>query len=161
MATLIQLKQIESSSFLIQAAELAATFTQSVKDVINIVGTVSSSAQLTSSLDLRYALSGTVGGGGGDWSTITGIPQGIISASTQLDGSTLRNITISTTDADHYSLIVSGAIGVVDATDLSGSIDGDLDTTVPAQIYLTGYPLPTDPAVSGSSEANIIDQGEW
>jgi hypothetical protein len=160
MATLIQLKQIESSSFIIQAVQFAETFTQSVTNVINDIGLFSASAQLTSALDLRYALSGTVGGGG-DWSTITGIPEGIISSSTQLDGTTLRNITISTTDADHYSLIVSGAIGVVDATDLSGSIDGDEDTTVPAQIYLTGQPLPVDPAISGSSEANIIDQGEW
>lgn len=160
MATLIQLKQIESSSFIVQAVEFAATFTESVTNVINDIGLISASTQLTSALDLRYALSGTVGGGG-DWSTITGIPQGIISSSTQLDGTTLRNITISTTDADHYSLIVSGAIGVVDATGLSGSIDGDEDTTVPAQIYLTGQPLPIDPAISGSSEANIIDQGEW
>lgn len=185
MASLIQLKQIESSSALIAAADIGADFSQSVIDIVtsNVqailpAGVISSSAQLTQSFDERYILSGSitqttweniVGKPSGlvssssqiTYSDISGIPSGIISGASQLDGATLRNITITTSNADGYSLIVSGAIGVVDATNLSGSIDGDEDTVVPAQIYLTGNPLPIDPAISGSAEANIIDQGEW
>lgn len=84
-----------------------------------------------------------------------------------LDGETIRdltlvNTTITTDTADKYSLVVSGAIVVVDATNLSGSSDGDIDTVVPGQIYLvSGSVPPTDPYVSGSEQSNIIDQGEW
>ncbi len=89
------------------------------------------------------------------------LPSGIISASSQLDGSTLKNITISTRDADSYSLIVSGAMGVVDANNLPYGVNAD-DTNVPAQIYLAGgNVLPADPSSSGSADANIIDQGEF
>lgn len=166
MASLIQLKQIESSSALIAAADVGADFSQSVIDIVtsNVqailpTGVISSSAQLTQSFDQRYTLSGSITQT--TWENIVGKPTGIISGASQLDGATLRNITITTDNADMYSLIVSGAIGVVNATGLSGSLDGDDDTVVPAQIYLTGYPLPIDPAISGSAEANIIDQGEW
>jgi hypothetical protein len=87
---------------------------------------------------------------------------GLISSSTQLDGTIINNLTIATTNADGYSLVISGAMVVVDATGLSGSVDGDLDTSVPAQIYLvSGSTPPTDPYVSGSQQSNIIDQGEW
>ena len=159
MSTLIQLKQIESSSLLIQAAAIAQTFTESVTSVVDYIGVISASSQLTGAYDLRYALSGTIGTS--DWSSITGIPQGLISSSTQLDGTTLKNITISTADADSYSLIVSGAMGVVDANNLPYGPNSD-DTNVPAQIYLAGGTvLPADPSVSGSPDANIIDQGEW
>lgn len=90
------------------------------------------------------------------------LPDGVISGSTQLDGTTINNLTIGTTNADGYSLVISGAVAVVDATGLTGSIDGDLDTTVPGQIYLvSGSVAPTDPYVSGSEQSNIIDQGEW
>jgi hypothetical protein len=90
------------------------------------------------------------------------LPTGVISGSTQLDGTTIKNLTISTTNADKYSLVISGAVAVVDATGLTGSIDGDIDTRVPAQIYLvSGSVPPTDPYVSGSEQSNIIDQGEW
>ncbi len=140
MATLIQIKQIESSSFLIQAAVLAQTFTESVTAVVDYIGVVSASSQLTGAYDLRYALSGTVGGGASDWNNLTGIPQGLISSSAQLDGTTLKNITISTADADSYSLIVSGAMGVVDANNLPEGPNAD-DTNVPAQIYLKPRPL--------------------
>jgi hypothetical protein len=78
-----------------------------------------------------------------------------------LDGSTLKNITMSTRDADSYSLIISGAMGVVDANNLPYGINAD-DTNVPAQIYLAGgNVLPADPSSSGSADANIIDQGEF
>ena len=90
------------------------------------------------------------------------LPDGVISSSVQLDGSTIKNLTISTENADRYSLVVSGAMAVVDATNLSGTDDFENDTTVPGQIYLvTGSVPPTDPYVSGSAQSNIIDQGEW
>ena len=90
------------------------------------------------------------------------LPDGVISGSTQLDGTTIKNLTIATTNADGYSLVISGAVAVVDATNLTGSVDNDLDTTVPGQIYLvSGSVAPNDPYVSGSEQSNIIDQGEW
>ena len=90
------------------------------------------------------------------------LPEGVISSSAQLDGTTIKNLTISTENADGYSLIVSGAMAVVNATGLTGSIDGENDTVVPGQIYLvTGSVPPADPYVSGSPQSNIIDQGEW
>lgn len=79
-----------------------------------------------------------------------------------LNGATLKNITITTNNADQYSLIVSGAIAIVDAKGLSGSFDAENDTSVPAQIYLvSGSNAPSDPIISGSLQANIIDLGEW
>jgi hypothetical protein len=90
------------------------------------------------------------------------LPDGVISGSTQLDGTTIKNLTIGTTNADGYSLVISGAMAVVNATGLTGSVDNDLDTTVPGQIYLvSGSVAPNDPYVSGSEQSNIIDQGEW
>ena len=90
------------------------------------------------------------------------LPDGVISGSTQLDGTTINNLTIGTTNADGYSLVISGAMAVVNATGLTGSVDGDLDVTVPGQIYLVSGSLPpNDPYVSGSEQSNIIDQGEW
>jgi hypothetical protein len=89
------------------------------------------------------------------------LPDGLISGSSQLDGSTFKNITISTRDADSYSLIISGAMGVVDANNLPYGPNAD-DTNVPAQIYLAGGSvLPADPSTSGSADANVIDQGEF
>lgn len=89
------------------------------------------------------------------------LPSGVISGSTQLDGSTIKNLVISTRDADSYSLIISGAMGVVDANNLPQGPNAD-DTNVPAQIYLAGGTvLPADPSESGSADANVIDQGEF
>jgi hypothetical protein len=131
MANLIRLKQIESSSLLATASVLGTDFSQSVIDVI------------TSEV-------------------VAVLPDGIISSSAQLDGSTIKNLIISTQNADGYSLVVSGAMAVVDANGLTGSVDGEDDISVPAQIYLvSGSVPPTDPYVSGSSQSNIIDQGEW
>ena len=86
-----------------------------------------------------------------------------------VDGMTLKNVTmehltIVPSDADSYSLIVSGAIAVVDATNLTGSLDGELDTEVPAQLWIngqTGSVAPTDPYVNNEPQSNVIDQGEW
>lgn len=90
------------------------------------------------------------------------LPDNVITSSAQLDGTTIRNLTISTTNADQYSLVISGAAAVVDATGLTGSLDGENDDRVPGQIYLvSGTIAPTDPYVSGSPQSNIIDQGEW
>jgi hypothetical protein len=88
------------------------------------------------------------------------LPEGVISSSAQLDGSTLRNITIAPMNSDGYSLIVSGALGVVDATNLSEGGFGDLDSTVPGQISVNGQ-LPADPSTNNTPLANVIDQGEW
>jgi hypothetical protein len=88
------------------------------------------------------------------------LPEGVISSSAQLDGTTLRNITIAPIDSDGYSLIVSGALGVVDATNLSEGGFGDLDSTVPGQISVNGQ-LPPDPSTNNIPLANVIDQGEW
>lgn len=88
------------------------------------------------------------------------LPDGVISSSAQLDGSTLRNITIAPISSDGYSLIVSGALGVVDATNLSEGGFGDLDSTVPGQISVNGQ-LPADPSTNNTPLANVIDQGEW
>ena len=118
MASLIQLKQIESSSALITAAEIGGDFSQSVIDIVTTnvqailpTGVISSSAQLTASFDERYVVSGSITQT--NWDNIVGKPTGIISGASQLDGATLKNITITTDNADMYSLIVSGAIGVV------------------------------------------------
>jgi hypothetical protein len=88
------------------------------------------------------------------------LPTGVISSSAQLDGSTFKNITISTENSDKYSLIVSGAIAVVGASNLSASLDGG--TKVNPQIYMvSGSNAPLDPMISGSSQSNIIDLGEY
>lgn len=169
MANLIRLKQIESGSSLQTAADVGSDFTQSVIDIVvnNIEvllpdGVVSGSSQLTASLDDRYVLSGSLTNT--TWDNIQGIPSGIISSSTQLDGTTLRNITIAPIDADGYSLTISGAVAIVDATNLSGGIDLDEDTTVPAQLWInnvSGTTPPPDPSIDGIAQSNEIDLGEW
>jgi hypothetical protein len=88
------------------------------------------------------------------------LPEGVISSSAQLNGTTLKNITIAPLNSDGYSLIVSGALGVVDATNLSEGGFGDLDSTVPGQISVNGQ-LPADPSTNNTPLANVIDQGEW
>jgi len=88
------------------------------------------------------------------------LPEGLISSSAQLNGTTLRNITIAPLNSDGYSLIVSGALGVVDATNLSEGGFGDFDSTVPGQISVNGQ-LPADPSTNNTPLANVIDQGEW
>lgn len=88
------------------------------------------------------------------------LPAGVVSSSAQLDGSTFKNITISTENSDKYSLIVSGAVAIVGASNLSTSFDGG--TTVNPQIYMvSGSTAPLDPMISGSSQSNTIDLGEY
>ncbi len=81
-----------------------------------------------------------------------------------LDGGVIKNLTITTGTDDQYSLIVSGAIAVVNATayDISSSIDAEPGTTVPAMIWLNqSASAPSDPIVTGSLQANIIDLGDF
>jgi hypothetical protein len=89
------------------------------------------------------------------------LPDGVISSSAQLDGSTLKDITFIPKDSDSYSLIVSGAIAIVNATNLSDGGFGDNDSTVPAQIWLNGQTAPTDPSSNNQPLSNQIDMGEW
>jgi hypothetical protein len=92
---------------------------------------------------------------------------GVISSSAQLDGSTLRNITIAPINSDGYSLIVSGAVAVVNATGLPEGGFGDTDSTVPAQIWLDGNQSntasvpPVDPSTDNQPNSNQIDMGEF
>jgi hypothetical protein len=147
MANLIRLKQIESSS----AIQTAAIVGADTASVINNVVSESAASILSASI-INVVVNNIA----------AVFPDGVISGSSQLDGSTIKNLTISTENADRYSLVVSGAMAVVDATNLSGTDDFENDVIVPGQIYLvTGSVPPTDPYVSGSSQSNIIDQGEW
>jgi hypothetical protein len=147
MANLIRLKQIESSSALNTAAIVGTDFSTSVNNV------VSESIETTFSASIVQIITNNVA---------AILPNNVISSSSQLDGSTIKNLIISTQTADQYSLILSGAIAIVDATNLTGSIDEEDDKTVPGQIFLvTGSTPPSDPFVSGSKKSNIIDQGEW
>jgi len=145
MANLIRLKQIESGSALQVSAEVGADFSASVNDI------VSQSIQTTFSASIVQIITNNVG---------AVLPDGVISSSAQLDGTTFRNITIAPINSDGYSLIVSGALGVVDATNLSEGGFGDMDSTVPGQISVNGQ-LPSDPSTNNTPLANVIDQGEW
>lgn len=88
------------------------------------------------------------------------LPSGLISSSAQLDGSTLNNITIGTTNSNQYSLIISGAVAVVGASGLTPAMDGG--TIVTPQIYMvSGSTAPSDPMISGSAQSNVIDLGEY
>jgi hypothetical protein len=81
-----------------------------------------------------------------------------------LDGGVFKNVTITTATDDQYSLIVSGAIAVVDATeyDISASLDAESGSVVPAMIWLkSGSSAPEDPIISGSLYGNVIDLGEF
>ena len=147
MANLIRLKQIESSSAIQTAAIIGADTASVINNVVS-----ESAANILSASIINVVVNNIA----------AVFPDGVISGSSQLDGSTIKNLTISTENADRYSLVVSGAMAVVDATNLTGSIDGESDTVVPGQIYLvTGSVPPSDPYVSGSAQSNIIDQGEW
>ena len=92
---------------------------------------------------------------------------GVISSSAQLDGSTLRNITIAPINSDGYSLTISGALAVVNATGLPEGGFGDTDSTVPAQIWLNGNQSntasapPIDPSTNNQPNSNQIDMGEF
>jgi hypothetical protein len=95
---------------------------------------------------------------------------GVMSSSAQLTGATLKGITIAPVDSDSYSLIVSGALAIVNATGLPNGgawYDFDVDSTVPAQLYLDSNPTtasvkpPVDPSTAGQANSNMIDMGEF
>jgi len=88
--------------------------------------------------------------------------ENVITSSRQLDGSVINNLTLGTT-GDAYSLIVSGALAVVDADiTISGS-----QFNVGGQIWVNGQTgsagnPPSEPYDNvGNTQADIIDQGEW
>ena len=88
--------------------------------------------------------------------------ENVITSSRQLDGSVINNLTLGTT-GDAYSLIVSGALAVVDADIIiSGS-----QYNVAGQIWVNGETgsagnPPAQPYDNtGNPQADIIDQGEW
>ena len=88
--------------------------------------------------------------------------ENVITSSRQLDGSVINNLTLGTT-GDAYSLIVSGALAVVDADiTISGS-----QYNVAGQIWVNGETgsagnPPTEPYDNtGNTQADIIDMGEF
>jgi len=93
--------------------------------------------------------------------------EGVISSSAQLTGATLKGITIAPVNSDSYSLIVSGALAIVNATGLPDGAFGDNDSTVPAQLYLDGNPTtqsvppPPDPSTNNQPNSNMVDMGEF
>lgn len=81
-----------------------------------------------------------------------------------LDGGVIKNLTITTGTDDQYSLIVSGAVAIVDATafDISASLDSESGSVVPAMLWMvSGSSAPEDPILSGSLYGNVIDLGEF
>ena len=59
-------------------------------------GIVSGSSQLTSSYDLRYALSGSVGEGGtSDFTELINVPSGLVSSSSQVEFNNINNTPLS------------------------------------------------------------------
>lgn len=88
--------------------------------------------------------------------------ENVITSSRQLDNSIINNLTIGST-GDNYSLIVSGALAVVD-TDIT--ISGS-QYNVAGQIFVNGLTgsagnPPTEPYDnSGNPQSDMIDQGEW
>jgi hypothetical protein len=88
--------------------------------------------------------------------------ENVITSSHQLDNSVINNLTIGST-GDNYSLIVSGALAIVDADiTISGS-----QYNVAGEIWLNGQTgsagnPPAQPYTpTGQVQADIIDQGEF
>ena len=83
-----------------------------------------------------------------------------------INGNIFNNITIGTANSDRYSLIVSGAVAIVNANNLPNGGLNDNDNNVPGQLWINGQSgstvnPPIDPSISGSAVSNVIDQGEW
>jgi hypothetical protein len=143
------------------SSSVATSLSASEANIISISSSINTSI---SSSDARFAgFSSSI-----DTTILNKINAvGVISSSAQLDGSTLKGITIAPINSDGYSLIISGALAVVDATGLTDGGFGDNDSTVPAQIYLDGNDStasiapPTDPSTAGQANSNQIDMGEF
>jgi len=145
-----------SSSQTLISASIAATLSGSALSVINLSSSVSTSLSLISSS--LSAFTSSIG------LTIKAKlnTENVITSSRQLDGSVINNLTLGTT-GDAYSLIVSGALAVVDADIIiSGS-----QFNVGGQIWVNGETgsagnPPSEPYDNvGNAQSDIIDQGEW
>ena len=145
--------QVASGEF---SASVANQFSSSLANVNNISSSIVSSINTLSSSYETF--SSSIG------LTIKAKmnADGVISSSAQLDGTTIKNLTLST-DGDAYSLIVSGAVAVVDADiTISGS-----QYNVGGQIFVNGLtgsagnPPETPYTPTGLPEANVLDNGEW
>ena len=177
MANLIRLKQIESGSALTSAANIGVDINNSVIGVISsslsgalsILATdVELSAVSASIAATDLAISSSTYSLNVFTSSI-GLTiknklntENVITSSRQLDGSVINNLTLGTT-GDAYSLIVSGALAVVDADiTISGS-----QYNVGGQIWVNGQTgsagnPPTEPYDNtGDAQADIIDMGEF
>ena len=219
MANLIRLKQIESGSALSTAASVGQDFSQSVFEIIDGAGLISSSAQVLLisasgyndlatdlevavvsasvsssqtliSASISSSIAATLSGSAlsvtnlsssvstslnlissslNAFTSSIGLTikakmntENVVTSSRQLDGSVINNLTIGTT-GDNYSLIVSGALAVVDADiTISGS-----QYNVGGQIWVNGETgsagnPPSEPYDNvGNAQSDIIDQGEW
>jgi hypothetical protein len=166
MANLIRLKQIQGGNEF--SASVAADFSSSYARMYSI-----SSSFDTTIIDLSSSISVRLDGIDVITTSYESFSQSIastivdtmnantvISSSAQLDGARLRNITIEPINSDGYSLIVSGAIAIVDATNLVDGAINNIDSTVPAQIWLNGV-APIDPSNNNTASANQIDLGEF
>jgi len=143
------------------SSSVATSLSASEANIISISSSINTSI---SSSDARFAgFSSSI-----DTTILNKINAvGVISSSAQLTGATLKGITIAPVDSDSYSLIISGALAVVNATGLQDGTFGDTDSTVPAQIYLDGNPTtasvppPPDPSTNNQPNSNQIDMGEF
>lgn len=150
---------ISSSQYLISSSissSIAATLSGSAFSVTALSSSVSTSLNLISSS--LNAFTSSIG------LTIKQKlnTENVITSSHQLDGTIINNLTIGTT-GDAYSLIVSGALAVVDADiTISGSqynVGGEI--WVNGQTGSTGNP-PVQPYDNGGNmQSNIIDNGEF
>ena len=177
MANLIRLKQIESGSALTSAANIGVDINNSVIGVISsslsgalsILATdVELSAVSASIAATDLAISSSTYSLNVFTSSI-GLTiknklntENVVTSSRQLDNSIINNLTLGTT-GDAYSLIVSGALAVVDADiTISGS-----QYNVGGQIWVNGQTgsagnPPTEPYDNvGNTQADIIDMGEF
>jgi hypothetical protein len=155
-----------SSSISTDLTNLSSSFATSLSaSEANIISISSSINTSISSSDARFAgFSSSI-----DNTILNKINAvGVISSSAQLTGATLKGITIAPINSDGYSLIISGALAVVDATGLPDGGFGDNDSTVPAQIYLDGNTQttesiapPIDPSTNNQANSNQIDMGEF
>jgi len=159
LATDLEVAVISSSisaSQILISSSIAATLSGSALSVTNLSSSVSTSLNLISSS--LNAFTSSIG------LTIKAKmnTENVVTSSRQLDGSVINNLTIGTT-GDNYSLIVSGALAVVDADiTISGS-----QYNVGGQIWVNGETgsagnPPSEPYDNvGNTQADIIDQGEW
>jgi hypothetical protein len=145
-----------SASQILISSSIAATLSGSALSVTNLSSSVSTSLNLISSS--LNAFTSSIG------LTIKAKmnTENVVTSSRQLDGSVINNLTIGTT-GDNYSLIVSGALAVVDADiTISGS-----QYNVGGQIWVNGETgsagnPPSEPYDNvGNAQSDIIDQGEW